>query len=100
MPERVAIKSVNSILALRTTDEMFATLDLAVINLHNAHVQFLKVGSIPSYIKRGDEIIDVEASNLPMGIIPEFEVDIVSERLKSGDLRSEERRVGKEWRTR
>jgi len=86
MPERVAIKSVNSILALRTTDEMFATLDLAVINLHNAHVQFLKVGSIPSYIKRGDEIIDVEASNLPMGIIPEFEVDIVSERLKSGDL--------------
>src|SRR5699024_1862003 len=38
MPERVAIKSVNSILALRTTDEMFATLDLAVINLHNAHV--------------------------------------------------------------
>ena len=86
MPERVAIKSINSILALRTTDEMFATLDLAVMNLHNAHVQFLKVGSIPSYIKRGDEIINIAASNLPMGIIPEFEVDIVSEQLKSGDL--------------
>src|SRR5690625_1817835 len=86
MPERVAIKSINSILALRTTDEMFATLDLAVMNLHNAHVQFLKVGSITSYIKRGDEIINIAASNLPMGIIPEFEVDIVSEQLKSGDL--------------
>src|SRR5690606_23055412 len=31
--EQVAIRSINSILSLRTTDEMFATLDLAVINL-------------------------------------------------------------------
>lgn len=86
IPERVAIKSINSILSLRSTDEMFATLDLAVINLHSAAVRFLKIGSTPSYIKRGDEIIDVQASNLPMGIIQEFDVDIVSEQLRSDDL--------------
>jgi stage II sporulation protein E len=86
IPEKVAIKSINSILALRTTDEMFATLDLAVINLHNANVRFLKIGSTPSYIKRGDEMLNVEASNLPMGIIQEFDVDIVSDQLKAGDL--------------
>src|SRR5699024_6537748 len=34
IPERVAIKTINSILSLRTTDEMFATLDLAMVNLH------------------------------------------------------------------
>ena len=28
----------------------------------------------------------VEASNLPMGIIKEFDVDVVSEQLKAGDL--------------
>ncbi|SFB31848.1 stage II sporulation protein E [Lentibacillus halodurans] len=86
IPESVAIKSINSILSLRTTDEMYATLDLAVINLHNAFVRFLKIGSTPSLIKRGDEIINVEASNLPMGIIQEFDVDIVGEQLKSGDI--------------
>lgn len=86
IPEHVAIKSINSILSLRTTDEMFATLDLAVINLHNAFVRFLKIGSIPSFIKRGNEVINIEASNLPMGIIAEFDVDIVSRQLKSGDL--------------
>src|SRR5690625_7811363 len=64
IPEKVAIKSINSILALRTTDEMFATLDLAVINLHNASVRFLKIGSTPSFIKRGDQMLNVEASNL------------------------------------
>ncbi|TMN22338.1 stage II sporulation protein E [Lentibacillus cibarius] len=86
IPEKVAIKSINSILSLRTRDEMYATLDLAVVNLHNAFVRFLKIGSTPSFIKRGDEIIKVEASNLPMGIIQEFDVDIVGEQLKSEDI--------------
>ncbi len=86
IPEQVAIKSINSILSLRTTDEMFATLDLAIINLHNAFVRFLKIGSSPSFIKRGNELLKMEASNLPMGIIQDVEVDIVTNQLKSGDL--------------
>ncbi|HEX6593222.1 MAG TPA: stage II sporulation protein E [Bacillota bacterium] len=86
IPEQVAIKSINSILALRTNDEMFATLDLAIINLHNAFVRFLKIGSSPSFIKRGNHLLKMEASNLPMGIIQNFDVDIVTDQLKSGDL--------------
>lgn len=84
--EKVAIKSVNSVLSLRTTDEIFSTLDLAMIDLQNAAVKFLKIGSTPSFIKRGDKVIKVQASNLPMGIIQEFDVDVVSEQLKAGDL--------------
>src|SRR5699024_11342704 len=56
IPEKVAIKSINSILTLRSTDEIFATLDLAVLNLHNASAKFLKIGSTPSFIKRGREV--------------------------------------------
>lgn len=84
--EKVAIKTINSILALRTTDEMFATLDLAVVDLHNASAEFLKIGSTPSFVRRGNSMIKIEASNLPMGIIQEFDVDIVSEQLKPNDL--------------
>ncbi|MBD8071004.1 stage II sporulation protein E [Bacillus sp. PS06] len=84
--EKVAIKSVNSILSLRTTDEIFSTLDLAVIDLQDASAKFLKIGSTPSYIKRGERINRVQASNLPMGIIEDFEVDVVSEQLKAGDI--------------
>ncbi|HZG69930.1 MAG TPA: stage II sporulation protein E [Chondromyces sp.] len=84
--EKVAIKSVNSILSLRTTDEIFSTLDLAMIDLQDASVNFLKIGSTPSFIKRGNQIIKIEASNLPIGILQEFEVDVVSDQLKSGDL--------------
>ncbi|KAB7664960.1 stage II sporulation protein E [Bacillus sp. B1-b2] len=84
--EQVAIKSINSILSLRTTDEIYSTLDLAMIDLQNAAVKFLKIGSTPSFIKRGSKIMKIQASNLPMGILQEFDVDVVSEQLKAGDL--------------
>ena len=84
--EQVAIKSINSILALRTTDEIFATLDLAIVNLHNAAVRFLKISSTPSFIKRGNEIIQIEANNLPIGIIEHVEMDTVSKKLKPEDI--------------
>lgn len=84
--EQVAIKSINSILSLRTNDEMYATLDLAMIDLHHAGVQFLKIGSTPSFIKRGDKVHTIEASNLPIGIIQDFDVDVVDYQLKDGDI--------------
>ncbi|MEK3806585.1 stage II sporulation protein E [Bacillus sp. FSL H8-0547] len=84
--EKVAIKTINSILSLRTTDEIFSTLDLAIVDLQDATCKFLKIGSTPSFIKRGDQIMKIQASNLPMGIIDEFDVEVVGEQLKAGDL--------------
>ena len=83
--EEVAIKSINS-LSLRTTDEIYATLDLAIVDLQDASSRFIKVGSTPSFIKRGNKVIKVQASNLPIGIIKEFDVDVVSEQLKAEDI--------------
>src|SRR5699024_8497576 len=84
--EQVAIRSINSILALRTTDEMFATLDLALINLHNADVRFLKISSAPSFIKRGNEIIQLDANNLLIGIIDFVTIDYLHENLQHDDI--------------
>lgn len=84
--ETVAIKSINSVLALRTTDEIFSTLDLAMIDLQDASAKFLKIGSIPSFIKRSHHVMKIEASNLPIGMIQEFDFDVVNEQMKPGDL--------------
>lgn len=84
--EEVAIKSINSILSLRTTDDIYATLDLAIIDLQDAKGKFLKVGSTPSFIKRGDKILKIEASNLPIGIIRDIDMEVVNYQLKAEDL--------------
>lgn len=84
--ETLAIKSINSILSLRSTEEIFATLDLALIDLQSAQSTFLKIGSNPSFIKRGNQVLMLDAGNLPIGMIEDFDVEVKTEQLKSGDL--------------
>lgn len=86
MDEKLAIKSVNSVLMLRSSDEVFATVDVALIDLYNANTTFMKIGSTPSFIKRGSEVFPVTANNLPVGILSEIDVDLVSVPLKHGDI--------------
>ncbi|MCP3775371.1 stage II sporulation protein E [Paenibacillus sp. MZ04-78.2] len=86
MDEKLAIKSVNSVLMLRSSDEMFATVDVALIDLYNAQTTFLKIGSTPSFIKRGDEVFPVSANNLPVGIVHDIDVDLVSVPLRHDDI--------------
>jgi len=81
----LAVKSVNSVLLLRSPEEMFATVDLALIDLYSAHATLLKIGSTPSFIKRGREIIPIVANNLPIGILQEIEVDLLRVQLLPGD---------------
>ncbi len=85
MDEKLAIKSVNSILLLRSSDEMFATIDVALIDLYTAKTTFVKIGSTPSFIKRGSEVIVIATNNLPVGIIKEIDIDLVAIQLYPGD---------------
>ncbi|MBD2872654.1 stage II sporulation protein E [Paenibacillus sp. IB182493] len=85
MDEKLAVKSVNSVLLLRSSDEIFATVDLAIVDLYTAQTTFMKIGSTPSFIKRGSEVIPVTANNLPIGILQDIDVDFVSMQMQSGD---------------
>ncbi len=84
--ESIAIKTVNSVLLLRSTEEMFATLDISLIDTFNAKTKFIKVGSIPTFIKRNNKIQVISANNLPVGILNDIDIDIISAELKEGDL--------------
>ncbi|AJD89400.1 stage II sporulation protein E [Jeotgalibacillus malaysiensis] len=84
--EELAIKSVNSILTAKRTSDMYSTVDLAMIDLQNARARFLKVGAVPSYVKRGRQIQMIEAANLPLGFFHEMEMDVLEHQLKSGDI--------------
>ncbi|CAM3960747.1 stage II sporulation protein E [Cohnella lubricantis] len=84
--ERLAVKSVNSVLLLRSPEEMFATVDMALIDLYTGQATLLKIGSTPSFIKRGREVIPVDASNLPIGIVEDIEIDVLQIELRQGDI--------------
>lgn len=86
MNEERAVETVNSILSMRTVDEVFATIDLAMIDCNTASGRFLKIGSTPGFIKRGKKVIRIAASNPPIGILKDIQVEPLTMQLQPGDL--------------
>lgn len=84
--EQLAIKTVNSVLLLRSKEEIFTTLDLALIDQFNARTEFLKIGSVPSFVRRGREVIAIHGENVPIGILQDIDIQTVEADLREGDL--------------
>ncbi len=82
----VALNTINSTLLLRSSRENFATLDIAMIDLYTAEVDFIKTGSVPSFLKRGTQVEVISASSLPVGIIENMDIFTDSRRMIARDL--------------
>lgn len=84
--EHLAIKTVNSTLLMRSREEIFTTLDMALIDLFTAQAAFMKIGSAPSFIKRGQEVRAITGDSVPIGILQDIEVQAIEEQLQEGDI--------------
>ncbi|EAX47244.1 serine phosphatase [Thermosinus carboxydivorans Nor1] len=82
----LAVKTVNSMFMLRSPDETFATIDMAIIDTYSGEVEFLKIGSAPSFVKRVREVATIKSASLPVGILSQIEFDPVKAQLASGDI--------------
>ena len=80
-----AAHTVNTALLLRSTEEMFATVDLAIVDLFSGDVELLKVGSSPTFIKRDQKVEVVRSESLPVGILNEIDIDANTRALDPGD---------------
>lgn len=84
--EQLAIKTVNSTLLLRSREEMFTTLDMVLVDLFSARAEVLKIGSAPSFIKRGHGVRAITGANVPIGILQDIEVQTIQEQFRDGDI--------------
>jgi len=85
LDKKVSLQLVNSLLLLRSTDENFATLDLFVLDHYTGEGEFIKIGSAPTYLKRGKDIDVIRSTSLPVGILHEVEPECFRYSLQDGD---------------
>lgn len=83
---RFAVKMVNSMMSLRSPEESFATVDLALIDLYSGVAEFLKIGAAATYVKRGRDVCVIESTSLPAGILNSVDVEKTVLTLQPGDL--------------
>ena len=81
----LAIKTVNAIL-MADSGEMFATVDLAVIDKGTGRAQIFKMGAASTFVKHGDQVSMLKRPAPPAGIVDGLKLEYIDVRLKKGDL--------------
>ena len=66
--------------------ECFATVDLLIIDRNAAKAKFYKMGAASSFLLRNGKVKRFEQAALPIGIIPEVQLNHIAVRLKAGDI--------------
>lgn len=81
----MAVRTINSVLGVRSEDETFATLDLTIIDIYSGEVEFIKIGAVPGFIKRGNQVGIIKANSHPLGILNGIEMTRQTKHLCKGD---------------
>ena len=80
------LRTVNSALIAKSGDESLATLDIACVDLFTGQCQFHKAGAACSVVRRGKKVEFIEASSVPVGIMPQVEFVDYKVDLEPGDV--------------
>ena len=67
-------------------EEIFATLDISIIDLYKGTIEFIKSGACPTYIKKNKKVQIIKSNSLPAGMVNQdnieiFDTDIQNEQL-------------------
>ena len=80
------LQTVNSALIAKSGDESLATMDIACIDLFSGKAEFRKAGAAGSVVRRGRRTELIEASSMPVGIMPSVEFAVTERELTAGDV--------------
>jgi stage II sporulation protein E len=84
--EDITIRSINSILNLKSQGDMFTTLDLSIIDRYSGNIEAYKMGAPSSYIKKKNSVEVLKRENLPAGAIEDVSVLSVGKNAGDGDM--------------
>ena len=71
---------------LNVGEDVYATLDIAIVDLYKGNIEFIKAGCAPTYIKNKKKVQLIKSENLPTGIVKNVSKEIVERNIEDGDL--------------
>ncbi|TGE34088.1 SpoIIE family protein phosphatase [Desulfosporosinus sp. Sb-LF] len=80
-----AIQALNSILVLRSPEESFVTIDMAILDLESANLKLIKVGASSSYLVGPNGVKSYSSSSLPAGILNQIDIPVIEAEMQSGE---------------
>ena len=84
--KETSINLINSAIINANKEEMYATLDIEILDLYEGKMEILKNGACPTYVKRNKNVSLIKSESLPTGIINDINIDTYDKDLESGDI--------------
>ena len=81
-----SLRMINSCLATIGKEDMYATLDVAVLDLYAKKLEFIKNGACPTYVKHGRNVEVLKTLSLPTGILTDVDLVVNDKELQEGDI--------------
>jgi stage II sporulation protein E len=81
-----AMHTLHYLYAFQNHDDMYATLDVGMIDLQEGKYYCWKAGCMSTYIVRQNEIFKLNSFSPPIGAMPQFYVEMGTHELKSNDM--------------
>ncbi|CAM5694769.1 Stage II sporulation protein E OS=Lysinibacillus sphaericus OX=1421 GN=LS41612_22735 PE=4 SV=1 [Lysinibacillus sphaericus] len=86
MNPETAMHTLHYVMSLKQQDDMYATLDFALVDLQHGDLWSWKAGGMSTYILRGKEVLKVESNAAPVGFLSISAVEAEKRKLKAGDV--------------
>lgn len=84
--KETSINLINAAIMNANKEEMYATLDIEILDLYDGKIEILKNGACPTYIKRNKNVTLIKSESLPTGIVNEINIDTYDKDLEDGDI--------------
>ena len=81
-----SLRLINSSLATIAKDDMYATLDIAVLDLYAKKMEFIKNGACPTFVKHNRNVEVLKSISLPTGILNDIDLVVYDKELLEGDI--------------
>ena len=83
--KETSIELINNAI-LNTNEEIYATLDIAIIDLYKGNIEFIKNGACPTYIKNKKKVQVLKTISLPAGALEEIKLTTYDKDIESGEI--------------
>lgn len=81
----ISLDLINTAL-INQNPEIFATLDIAIVDLYMGNMEFIKSGACPTYIKNKKKVQIIKSNSLPAGMVNDTYIQTFDKDITSGDI--------------
>lgn len=83
--KNISLDLINTAL-INQNSEIFATLDIAIIDLYVGNIEFIKSGACSTYIKNKKSVQIIKSNSLPTGMLDVSHIQTFDKDIVSGDI--------------